>query len=447
MVEPSYRKQVEDARLVALQGDDTVADFLAKFQTTASALQPNGRIKLQVTSQREDNMEFVRAVLSDKRASKICALEWEYLGKQANQVFTLDWWYYGMQDVSSIGELITNSCPDLVTLAVRFEGFSAVDFVSSILEQPTCKVACLELFRYSVGDFPRLFKALEQGQVTQLDIDACDSPEFLQGLFDFLAKDLLTKLAVSIKSEHVLPSLTASLAKCTRLTELRFYSCKFGQQVALACLPQSIVKLELTACELFGDTSEYDWSFVGNSNVQELTFFAVDGVNGKRLGQALFDCLRTRELKLLRIDACDFAKQTMDVLGLEVARLERLDLEHCNLDEAYIEQISLALQSSDCGLRELLLHVDSGTANGLEIHLLPALRHPNCVLTRLHLLAPTNIAEYKTLATRIHTEFAKVRQRRTVLVLLQARKRNSPLKRLPVEVFRLVGNALVYHSV
>ncbi|KAH9255835.1 hypothetical protein BASA81_006236 [Batrachochytrium salamandrivorans] len=356
-LEAFERLRVREAR--ARYGD-TASTFLTKFQSIAASLEPDGRIKLMVVDTREPNMELLKAVLADPQANKICSLRWSYDGEE---------------DVNSIIPLLVTNCPKLASLDVCFRHYSAFDFASSVLEHPSNKVKVLEVPTDIMGDIPRFFAALRQSQVSALTLSIGESPEVAQGLFEYLAKDLLVRLNVRVGNEQIL-------------------------------------------------------------NVRELDLFWVSGVNANQLGGALAAHLRAKGLDELRFYDCDFVDETLAVVGVEVGRIKRLEI-YSDLSNASIALIALALQSPNSEMQELKLKYESSIKN----HLVPALKHPNCNLVRLSLLAYE--PEHEEAAERMEDMF---HNRLALFVLLQgkrAKRRYCPLRRLPVEMFRLVGQVLL----
>ncbi|KAH9254270.1 hypothetical protein BASA81_007871 [Batrachochytrium salamandrivorans] len=251
-------------REVIAEGHDTASAFLAKFQSIAANLQPDERIKLVVYAY-ENSMELLKTVLSDPQANKICSLLWECDAKE---------------DVTLVIPLLVNSCPELASLWVCFKHHSVLDFVSSLLEHPSNKLKVLERTGHAMGDFTRFFAALGQSQVSAIDVRGGESPEFARGLYKYLARDLLVRL-------------------------------------------KSITKLTLNDCRFVGG---FDWSFLADSNVQELDFYSVRNVEGNQLGDALSAYLRAKGLDKLHLRDCDFANETLVVIGVNVGRIKRLML-------------------------------------------------------------------------------------------------------------------------
>ncbi|KAH9250867.1 hypothetical protein BASA81_011255 [Batrachochytrium salamandrivorans] len=395
--------------------DDDTAYFLARFQNSITSLQPDERIKLKVTYTRERSIELLRDMLLHPQANKICSLVWAYDGKE---------------DVNSIIPLLLGNCPELGSLEVDFKHHSAFDFVSSMLEHPSNKIKVLALSRHAKGDLARFFAALKQSQVSALTLYY--SSEFTQGLHEYLARDLLVSLKIGGHNQ-VLSELMVSLANCTRLVELELDFFDFLQPTAFT-LPKHITKLKLFYCTV---VSGFDWSFLIGSNVRELGLSCMDDVDGNQLGSALAVYLKAKGLDKLRIYNCGLFDETLAVVGIELGRIKRLDVD-C-LNDASIKLLALALQSPNNEMKELQLWNDSDMKSSIKDHLVPALKHPNCSLAKLYLFTiPPHEAD-KTVEDRFY-------KRRKLFALLQGqqvRRLYCPLRRLPVDLLRLVGAMLI----
>ncbi|KAH9257345.1 hypothetical protein BASA81_004502 [Batrachochytrium salamandrivorans] len=395
----------------------TASTFLAKFQSIAASLEPDERIKLVVEAY-NNSMESLKTVLFNPQANKICSLFWRYDGKE---------------DVNSIIPLLINNCPELASLQVEFGNHFEFDFVSSMLEHPSNRIKVLVLPQYTRGNIPRFFAALGQSQVSAIDIRGASPPGFAQDLCEYLAKDLLVRLKVTMNHNQVPPEMTMSLAKCTRLAQLKWVWCRLSQSTAF---PKSITTLTLDDCTFVGGV---DWSSLSDSNVQELDFRSVKRVDGNQFGNALAAHLRAKELDMLRLYYCDFADETLAVVGVDIGRIKRLMLEDGRVNDASIAQIAIALKSPNSELQELALRYNDNTASSIETHLVPALKHPDCNLIKLSLPA---YQEHREAARRVESKFC---DRLALFALLQGRQVRRlycPLRRLPVEMFRLVGQML-----
>ncbi|KAH9255828.1 hypothetical protein BASA81_006229 [Batrachochytrium salamandrivorans] len=405
-------------REVGTEDDHTASTFLAQFQSTAASLGPDEKIKLEVIYLRKSNMELLKAVLADPQASKICSLQW---------------WYDGKEDVNSVIPMLINNCPELASLDVDFEHHYAFDFASSLLEHPGSKLKKLVMLENAKGDSARFFAALGQSQVSAPTLSYF--PELAQDLCEYLARDLLVRLDVWMNENQIPSEMILLLAKSTRLVELNLVECNFSPPTAFIHFPKSITTLTLDAC-MFVDG--FDWSFLADSNLRELDFHDVKGVDGVQLGSALAVHLGAKGLNKLRFAYCDFADETLAVAGVELDRIKKLEIDGY-LNGAPIELISLALQSPNSEMKELALPYDDDTASSIEDYLVPVSKHPNCNLDKLVLWAYN---EHEEAARKVEDTF---RKHRALFVLLQGRqlrRRYCPLRRLPVEMFRLVGQVL-----
>ncbi|KAH9253590.1 hypothetical protein BASA81_008426 [Batrachochytrium salamandrivorans] len=390
--------------------DDTTS-FLARFQHSITSLQPDEMIKLKMTYTRENNIELLKGMLLHPQANKICSLVWKYDGKE---------------DVNSIIPLLLGNCPELGSLQVDLKHHSSFDFVSSMLEYPSNKVKVLDVPRYTKGDLARFFAALKQSQVSAIALSIGDSPEFARGLYEYLARDVLVRLKVRMDRQQVPSELMMSLANCTCLAELELYFFDFLQPTAFT-LPKCITKLMLFCCTF---VSGFDWSFLIDSNVRELGLTFLKDVDGNQLGNALAVYLKAKGLDKLHVAHCGFVNETLAVVGIELGRIKRLNI-NC-LNGASTKLIALALQSPNNEMKKLWSWNNSGTMNNIENHLAPALKHPNCNLAELILFTdqPAHKAAIQMLEDRFH-------KRRKLFALLQGqqvRRLYCPLRRLPVDL-------------
>lgn len=125
---------------------------------------------------------------------------------------------------------------------------------------------------------------------------------------------------------------------------------------------------------------------------------------------------------------------------MEIGQTKRLEIGG-NLDGASIAQISLALQPSNSEMKELSLWYTSRTISGIENYLVSALRHPNCNLVKLRILAYE--LEHKAAAKTMEDKFCNCLALFVLLQGQQVRRLCCPLRRLPVGLLRLVGKALM----
>ncbi|KAH9251158.1 hypothetical protein BASA81_011057 [Batrachochytrium salamandrivorans] len=323
-------------REVSAKGYETASVFLAKFQSSAASLQPDERIKLEVAYPHESSLELSKAVLAYPRESSMELLKAVISDPQANKICSLQWDYSGEEDVNSIAPLLISSCPELASLEVCLKHHSVFDFVSSLLEHPSNKLKELVMLDHPEGDLARFFAALGQSQVSALAL--CYSPKFAQGLYEYLARDLLVRLDVWMGNMQVPSEMMMSLVDCTRLVKLEMLGCEFSQWIAF---PKSTTKLVLHNCTFVGG---FDWPFLAGSNVRELDLSNVNGVDGNQLGSALAVRLRAKGLDKLRLFNCGFVNKTLIAVGVEFGQIKMLEV-YSNLSDASVKLIALALQS------------------------------------------------------------------------------------------------------
>ncbi|KAH9255636.1 hypothetical protein BASA81_006466 [Batrachochytrium salamandrivorans] len=146
-------------------------------------------------------------------------------------------------------------------------------------------------------------------------------------------------------------------------------------------------------------------------------------------------------LDMLRLYDCDFANETLSAAGVELGRIKKLELSYSNLDNAPLELIFLALQSPNSEMKELMLPYNSYTRSSIETHLVPALRHPNCNLTELRL--GVYESEHKAAANMMEYKFRNRHALFTLLQGQQVKKLYCPLRRLPIDLLKLVGKVLI----
>ncbi|KAH9255306.1 hypothetical protein BASA81_006758 [Batrachochytrium salamandrivorans] len=399
-------------REVETRGGDTAATFLAEFHSAVASLEPDERIKLKVSLHDENNIEWVKAAFADQHATKICSLLWIYDGEE---------------DVSSVIPLLTKNCPELGLLEVR-------------LKRPNVKVKALDVLECDVADLLRFFVALGQSRVSTITIRGYES--YARGLYEYLASDLLVTFKVWMNQEQVSFEMLVLLANCACLSELLLFRCHFHQPAVFTCLPKSIIRLEFCTCRF---AAGVDWSFLVGSSVRKLDFFGVQGVDGSLLGRALAVQLGAKGLDKMRFYTCDFIDETLAAIGVEIGRIKTLHVEDSHLGNISIELIALALQSPNNEMTNLGLWYSNQTMSSIENHLVPALRRPNCNLAKLRLLACQ--PEYEVRTDKVEMEFYN---RRALFALLQGqqqgqqmrRRQQCQLRRLPMEMFRLVGGML-----
>ncbi|KAH9254221.1 hypothetical protein BASA81_007822 [Batrachochytrium salamandrivorans] len=151
-------------------------------------------------------------------------------------------------------------------------------------------------------------------------------------------------------------------------------------------------------------------------NVRELDFHNVSGVDGNRLGGALAVHLRAKGLDRLHFYDCEFADETLAVVGAEIDRIKRLEIFN-NLNTTSIVQITFALQSPNNEMAELALGYIGPTMSSIGYYLALALKHPNCKLVKLRLWA--YLLQHQAITQTIEDKFCN---QRALFVLLQGQQ-------------------------
>ena len=401
---------------VEIGGGEPFPIFAARFQAAAACLAADERLLVTCHS-----LRLLKSLLADTGAHKIHTLRWKY---------------GGLGDVDTVIPRITARCPELVALRVDFDRSSTLDFASQVLERPENRVAVLEIPSYSEGDAVRFFAALERSPVTSLAIFCKGDREFNNGLMSYLQKDMLVRLKLMMRGEDVPSSLMTVLGNCTHLSELKITGGHFYRPATLSGFLKSITKLVLV--ESWFHHSDFDWSFLEDCNLQELVFRYVECVDTAFFGRTLAVHLRTKGLDRLCLRLSQFAKDALVAIGPDIRHVRRLDIfEHLN--DRMVKYISDAFQHPDCALVELFLVYGGDMGRSIDRHLVPALKHPNCRLTKLqfHSFGYVNPA-----AVNIKKQFDVGH---ALFALLHGRRRRGLclLQRLPVEMFRMMGKMLL----
>ena len=206
-----------------------------------------------------------------------------------------------------------------------------------------------------------------------------------------------------------IPQLVASLSNCVRLKELVFVNGKFLDQMKL---PKSVTKLTMVYVHCRRPMEFPD--------LQEL-----------HLCNSTDESIAAPDLKTLTIKSRNFVANP---LALEnFPKLHTLDVTDCTPDLIFM--VHLADQIMRGWLRVLRLPHATAYLDLVMTCLVPVLKHPGCALEKLEFDVPS------ALVTRTVT--APFRIRLGMFTLLQARRKpHGKLKRLPIEMFRLVGQML-----
>lgn len=397
-------------REVSSYYEETSVAFMKRFQTIADVLKPDQRIHLKVDS--DQDRGILKEILDTPQSKFITALDWGYKGS----------------DTKDYIPLLLDRCPELSALNVFFEHSSGLDFVYGMLESPSCKLDTLELGSCFGIDAARFFEALKQSRVTSFVMTNTYTSRIFRHLYDYLRLDLLTSFELWTHHSEV-HGLMKVLADCTRLATLRLLQCNLVGMEDCIHFPKSITTLTLYDCML---VNAVDWSFLEGGNLKALCISHVHGVDGAQLGNVLRDHTRRCALNALKMYRCEFVNIFIEAMGCAMAQIVELNVDDY-VNAASVELIARALQSDSGVMRMLTMRCASHTSAAIEGSLCAALRHPNCILTKMTFYAPS-VTVY-AMERRFHSRLA-------MLVLLegrQVRRFHCALRKLPVELFRMVG--------
>lgn len=419
-----------EPRWVYISWFENVAEALDEFRECAAELKDGELIALSVDS---TNMSYamlpvLHAILGEPDAHRIVSLAWD-----------------GVEyaDADTVVPLLIERCPNLTSLEVDFGGKSDMTFIAAVLEHPNNKVEKLLVWsRFVEADSPRFIKALGNSHVVNLEVrlDVGVSNKYIWDLlFEYLAKDKLTSLTARSLTGSTASVLMAALAGCTRLTELWLKWFDFNavfDQYALSRLPKCVSKLVLEE----GDVSKYfSWTFLVSKSVRNLDIVDVTNVNCIHLGQALESRLRSSPMDRLCLGTFSEDDVVMREIGAAMNQAVCLELYGRELSRPTFELLAAALHAPDSVLKSLMCFYALQSAVGVDDYLLPAIMHPLCRLTKLQVhgdtFPPRGYHRSVVIAFKVGLKLFALLQGRL-------RARNNVLRKLPVEIFRMVRDFL-----
>lgn len=417
----------------SIWGFDDEAAFVERsvhtFRCFALTLTPHEWIELHIFTAC-DAIETMRALLSEPMACRIK---------------TLVWTDKGCEDFCDIDALLVCSCPELCDVALDFDTFSTLGFYASLLQQPNNRLQKLTLSPSHLcdeGNCEAFFSALRQSAVTTLSVCDWEYRDFVHLLCDYLVEDRLVELYVWHKRSD-LSGLVTAIAGCERLTKLSFYFFMGHRSAAdiLAHIPKSVATLSFDD-GAFGNG--FDWSFLHYSGVQDLEISNIENVDRDRLGAALDARLRVGPMDRLSLNAGAIhdLETFLPVVGTSVSRIKSLELRNVyNLTAPTCAILAEALHLPECVMTELSFRYNDYVAYSIDHELLPAINHPACRLSKLYVGCG-----WTHHGDRVDTIMTSFYNRNALFVLLQGqqvRRLNHGLRRLPVELFRMVGALLM----
>ena len=406
-------------RRVSARNDDTIATYLAKFESAAGDLQPGEGIHLFMNLFDHEKLKALKLVL---------------LNPFANKIFKLNWAYSGYSSIDEFAQLIADRCPQLFELDIEFNYHSETTFVISMLKHPKNKLVAVRM-HHIVGDSTELFSALGKSRVTSFYVVGDLHGHLIhENLSEFLAKDMLVNLRLTWTPDTTVPSsVLAAMARCKRLKWLQMVSGTFE----CAEFAKSLEVLRLHRCRF----NVANWVSMVGGNLKMLMVDSVSIRTCSPPGHTLVEFLGERRMDEVRILNCHFGDETIEMLGRrsQLGRIKSLHLgRNGDVSTDAILAIALALKVPNNEMRDLTLAWPSGIPGAVQDCLAVALNQPNCALSALDLC---QLRAYRRVDVALTKDF---RGKCVLFCLLQGRQRrfNSPLQRLPVEMFRMVGALL-----
>lgn len=314
-----------------------------------------------------------------------------------------------------IGELARTRCPRLLTL------YGRPTLLSQVLEHRARELQEAGV-TWTDRDDPRVFELLAASGVEKFTLYH-STP--LPPLFhDFLRLDKLTHLNVGGGCDQPVGTVLESLINCARLTTLAIGGSKLDYSLR-RCTALLDVSLHwctigsafrfpeaLTSLAMWDCTPE-DSAFLVDSSVVDLIISGEDG------GRALCDCAANRPMgSVILYDSLSFL-----TVGA-IAGIRDLNVI-TTLDQDDLFKLASALRTPGNILSALEVELAPGLAlNGLRA----ALASPECRLERLCTSGSDLGSNYMIKLKLLPLLFSKNR---------------PPIRRLPLEMFRLVGGMLL----
>ncbi|XP_062372080.1 NACHT, LRR and PYD domains-containing protein 12-like [Sardina pilchardus] len=257
-------------------------------------------------------------------------------------------------------------------------GDSGVKHLSSLLEDPNCKLEKLHLSWCSIGeeDFRALASALRSNPSHMRELQLSGNE----------AGDSGVKHLSSLMEDP----------NC-KLEKLHLYKCSIGEEgfralaSALRSNPSHMRELQLSRNEA-GDSGVKHLSSLLEDPNCKLEKLDLDNCSiGEEGFRALASALRSnpshmKELQLSENEAGDSGvKHLSSLLEDPNCKLEKLHLDNCSIGEEGFRALASALRSNPSHMRELQLSRNEAGDSGVK-HLSSLLEDPNCKLETLHLV-------------------------------------------------------------
>lgn len=264
--------------------------------------------------------------------------------------------------------------------------------------------------------------------------------DFGNGVFvEFHMRPRGGRLSISAKfadGGRIPDAFANALTEYDLLSKVVFKLCVFTEipkRDQLTSFPTSLAKLTFTSSVLCG----LEWEFLVESNVQALTFRDCALDDAIPLGLALAAYVTRKVLSKLSISECSFADVMLITAGDALSRVVHLELCERDLNGVSVKCLSKALCVPGCAIRHLTLPYTASTAQAIDDYLVPVLKRPECTLKALYPYCYETV--YQARMCTLKWSFAKWQRVFILLQGQQVRRFHSPLRRLPVEMFRVLA--------
>lgn len=253
----------------------------------------------------------------------------------------------------------------------------------------------------------RFFQALATSQVTYLEIDARSNSGAELELAAIMPNCQLESLSVAL-TIHEFDQFMAAVSR-SQITELDLSDCEFGEQV---------FNMEAAAA-------------------------AAAAVHS------------SQRLKWLNFGGCQIGTEGLiaifQPMTIYFGGLTSLDVSSNGMQDTALMELCRSLTSEQCEMQRLVAYDNEFSMQAVVDYVFPLLRHQNCKLLELEIVSEFGTDDERLDRQMIDLAFSRMLFARKLFALTSSRivKRlgsKAPVRRLPNELFRLVGDMLVSPS-
>lgn len=357
-----------------------------------------------------------------------------FLSPYAPRIESLKWTHdHSGRTVEDVIPLLVSYGRRISSLEVSFSKQAVLDFLSYLLETHTAygihALRTLILPLTMRGDTKRFFAALSNSRVNHLEVTTTSphGSDFDNGLFHYVMGDHLDHL--TLKSHYLLPDwLDDATGNLVNLTSLRLEQCD------ISYAPRSTTEFAAFIRCRFPPRGGFDWNMFLSGRVEKLIVDDPEALHGGHFSQALFDRVHIRPLKFLSIRNYVAYGLFNAAGGNALFGVERFAIEKCRGHEGWFDDVVHASTHPNSLMRYLSIDIWG------NMHQLEQLRHAllttNFPLDELRIISTPYLADG---ARRLEDFVQRSGELFTLMQGRSLRRMNTWLKKLPFEMFRLVG--------